>query len=156
MAEEPTKKPFYKRTSVLFVAALIIGAGIANAANSNSGSDAPESKQVATQEPQESQEPVEETQEPVEETPEPEVSEEPAVETFTMPNLRGMNLQTAQDTLQSLGSYALDQEDASGLDRFQINDSNWKVCRQDPVAGTQPNVDDVVTLWSVKLAETCP
>jgi hypothetical protein len=153
MADQPTtKKPFFKRTWVLVVAALFVGGIIANAANPKTTTDTPtfDNAQV-----EESQEPVEETQEPVEETPEPVVTEEPVVQTFKMPNFYGMNLQTAQDTLQSLGSYALNQEDASGLGRFQINDSNWKVCRQDPAAGSHPNVDDVITLWSVKLAESC-
>ena len=82
---------------------------------------------------------------------------EPAeVETFVVPDVVGQNLQYAQDTLQALGSYVMDQEDASGLDRFQIDDSNWQVCSQSPVAGTTIPIDDTVTLWSVKLGEACP
>ena len=76
--------------------------------------------------------------------------------TFVMPELVGMNLQDAQDRLQSLGSYVLDQEDASGLGRIQILDSNWVVCRQSPAPGTDVGLDEVVTLWSVKIDETCP
>jgi hypothetical protein len=79
-----------------------------------------------------------------------------AAETFTMPNLVGENLQLAQDTLQSLGSFVLDQEDASGLNRLQVNDSNWKVCTQAPKAGTKASLDSVVLLASVKLSEDCP
>jgi hypothetical protein len=82
---------------------------------------------------------------------------EPAeVETFVVPDVVGQNLQYAQDTLQALGSYVMDQEDASGLDRFQINDSNWQVCSQSPAAGATIPIDDTVTLWSVKLGEACP
>ncbi len=77
-------------------------------------------------------------------------------ETFAMPKLVGVNLQLAQDTLQSLGSYVLDQEDASGLERFQVNDSNWKVCSQKPKAGARVPIETVVLLNSVKLAEDCP
>lgn len=73
-----------------------------------------------------------------------------------MPKLVGVNLQLAQDTLQSLGSYVLDQEDASGLDRFQVNDANWKVCSQKPKAGAKVPIETVVLLSSVKLAEDCP
>ena len=80
----------------------------------------------------------------------------PEAETFTMPSLVGVNLQLAQDTLQALGSYLMDQEDASGLGRMQINDSNWVVCTQDPAPGEVVEVATVVTLASVKLAETCP
>ncbi|WP_255632955.1 PASTA domain-containing protein [Actinotalea sp. Marseille-Q4924] len=73
-----------------------------------------------------------------------------------MPDLVGQNLQYAQDTLQSLGSYVIDQEDASGLDRMQVNDSNWVVCSHEPVAGTVVPVEAQVTVWAVKIGETCP
>lgn len=107
--------------------------------------------------------PTQQQPEPAKQTPqaEPEAEEprdEPTnteVATFVMPDLVGMNLQTAQDTLQSMGSYLMDQEDASGLDRMQLVDSNWKVCVQFPDPGTEWAVDDVVTLSSVKLDENC-
>ena len=73
-----------------------------------------------------------------------------------MPALVGGNLQLAQDTLQAAGSYVLDQTDASGLFRVQINDSNWRVCTQDPAPGAVVPTDTMVTLGSVKLSETCP
>ena len=78
-----------------------------------------------------------------------------ATETFIMPKLVGKNLQVAQDQLQARGSYVLDQEDASGLNRFQVLDSNWKVCRQKPQAGKKVGIDQLVTLGSVKLEESC-
>ncbi len=96
------------------------------------------------------------------ETPSPESTEpsapaaEPVEETFTMPDLVGMNLQLAQDTLQSLNSWFIDQEDASGLDRMQMVDSNWQVCRQDPAPGTAVPISTIVTVWNVKLDEACP
>lgn len=74
---------------------------------------------------------------------------------FTMPNVVGMNLQLAQDLLQSKGSYLMDQTDAKGLGRFQILDSNWRVCKQSPSAGARISTSTVVTLASVKLAEGC-
>ena len=76
--------------------------------------------------------------------------------TFAMPEFTGVNLQLAQDTLQSFGSYLVDQEDASGLGRLQVLDSNWQVCSQSPVAGTSVSVDTVVLLASVKIGESCP
>ena len=82
---------------------------------------------------------------------------EPApVETFTMPKLVGVNLQLAQDMLQKKGSFLLDQEDALGLDRIQVLDSNWQVCKQSPKAGKKVAVDAMITLSSVKLSEDCP
>lgn len=76
-------------------------------------------------------------------------------ETFIMPNVIGMNLQLAQDLLQSKGSYLVDQEDFKGLGRFQLIDSNWKVCSQAPAAGKRVLTSTLVTLSSVKLSERC-
>lgn len=73
-----------------------------------------------------------------------------------MPKLVGQNLQLAQDILQKEGSFVMDQEDALGLDRIQVNDSNWQVCSQTPKAGTTSEVTAVITLASVKLTEDCP
>lgn len=75
---------------------------------------------------------------------------------FTMPNLVGMGLQDAQDLLQSQGSYLLDQQDASGLGRLQMIDSNWKVCTQSPSAGSSVGIQSTVQLGAVKLDESCP
>jgi len=77
-------------------------------------------------------------------------------ETFLMPKVVGMNLQKAQDLLQSLGSYLMDQTDASGLGRLQILDRNWKVCAQAPLPGKNTPITTIVTLASVKLTESCP
>jgi hypothetical protein len=74
---------------------------------------------------------------------------------FTMPKVVGMNLQLAQDLLQSKGSYILDQVDHKGLLRIQVLDSNWKVCKQTPTAGKVVLASTVVTLSSVKLTERC-
>ena len=75
---------------------------------------------------------------------------------IVMPKLVGQNLQLAQDILQKQGSFVMDQTDALGLDRIQVNDSNWTVCAQDPKAGTEIEASAVVTLASVKLTEKCP
>jgi len=54
-------------------------------------------------------------------------------ETAEIPNVVGMNLQDAQDCLQSKGFYYLDDQPAPGEPRFQVNDSNWTVIRQSDV-----------------------
>ena len=77
-------------------------------------------------------------------------------EKFVMPKLVGENLQLAQDKLQKLGSFLLDQQDAAGLDRFALVDSNWKVCSQKPKAGARIPIDTMVVLAAVKLDESCP
>ena len=84
-----------------------------------------------------------------------EATKSPAPEYFVMPNVVGMNLQLAQDLLQSKGSYLIDQEDFKGLGRFQLIDSNWKVCSQSPSAGKKSLTSTLVTLSSVKLSEKC-
>jgi hypothetical protein len=86
----------------------------------------------------------------------PEVDDPPESSSFTVPNMVGMNLQEAQDLLQSLGSHSLNQVDALGKDRSQIIDSNWKVCSQNPPAGDELAVTQEVTLQSVKNTESCP
>lgn len=82
--------------------------------------------------------------------------ESPPEQTFVVPDLVGMNLQDAQDALQALGSYLLDQEDASGEGRLQIDDSNWQVCTQEPAPGTEVPLSATIRLDSVKLDEVCP
>ncbi|MBT0772727.1 PASTA domain-containing protein [Kineosporia sp. J2-2] len=75
---------------------------------------------------------------------------------FTMPDVVGGNLQQAQDELQSRGSYLLDQVDATSQHRFQLLDSDWKVCHQSPAAGTRTLKTSLVRLEAVKLDENCP
>ena len=76
--------------------------------------------------------------------------------TLVMPSLVGRGLQDAQDELQSLGSFVLDQQDASGQARRQLIDSNWRVCSQEPAAGSLISVSSPVVLRSVKNDESCP
>ncbi|WP_336724769.1 PASTA domain-containing protein [Cellulosimicrobium cellulans] len=113
---------------------------------------------------------VAEEAEPQEDAPapddtEPEQSGEPETassadqeveQTFEMPSVVGQNLQDAQDLLQTLDSYVMDQVDATGLERFAVNDSNWTVCAQDPAPGAVVPISTVVTLSAVKLDEACP
>lgn len=80
----------------------------------------------------------------------------PAVaQTFVMPPLVGMNLQKAQDALQERGSFLLTQTDGTGQGRFQVLDSGWKVCAQDPAPGTVTDLATLVELVAVKLSEAC-
>ena len=103
------------------------------------------------------EEPTESTPAPSESSVEPEEPLESAVaETFVMPKVTGLVLQDAQDLLQTLGSYLMDQQDASGLERLQIDDSNWKVCAQAPKAGSKVPIETIVVLKAVKLRESCP
>lgn len=71
-----------------------------------------------------------------------------------LPGMVGENLQFAQDSAQAAGFYVLDDQDASGLGRFQVMDRNWTVCSQEPGPGTYP-VDTKVTFYAVKTGESC-
>jgi beta-lactam-binding protein with PASTA domain len=98
----------------------------------------------------------EQTEEAEQRSPQPDSATSDTAETFTMPNLVGENLQDAQDKLQALDSFFLQQNDATGMERFQVIDSNWKVCTQKPSAGQKVPVEKMVVLEAVKLDETCP
>jgi hypothetical protein len=75
---------------------------------------------------------------------------------FTMPSLEGRNLQAAQDQLQSLGSYLLHEEDASGQGRYTVLDRDWRVCSQSPAPKAMVLKTHIVILRAVKLPENCP
>ncbi|MFE9684163.1 hypothetical protein [Streptomyces sp. NPDC006285] len=75
-------------------------------------------------------------------------------ETATLPDMTGEVLQTAQDEAQARGFYSLTSSDATGQDRFQAFDRNWKVCSQAPAPGKHP-VDTTINFDTVKLSEAC-
>jgi hypothetical protein len=71
----------------------------------------------------------------------------------------GKNLQIAQDDLQEASGdpfFVSFSEDATAADRVQILDSGWQVCAQDPAPGTRIGLYDDVTLYTVRVSETCP
>lgn len=70
-----------------------------------------------------------------------------------MPNVVCMNLQAAQDFIQSeTGVFYSRSEDATGAGRSQLIDSNWIVVAQRPAPGTPIGEGDAV-LSAVKLGE---
>lgn len=78
---------------------------------------------------------------------------------FVMPDAVGMNLQDAQDLLQSASGnmfFYTSSVDASGEDRMQLMDSNWYVCVQNIPAGTALTGDEEITFAVVKTDEVCP
>jgi hypothetical protein len=72
----------------------------------------------------------------------------------TVPNVRCMDLQAAQDTLQAAGFFNLGSEDGSGQGRMQILDRDWVVIAQSVPAGAQPSPLKRVVLASVKYGES--
>ncbi|MFF5980861.1 PASTA domain-containing protein [Streptomyces olindensis] len=79
-------------------------------------------------------------------------ADEAEPETSEVPDVVGMNHREAQNLLRSEG-FMVNEEDASPEGRWILDNSNWKVCRQDPA----PGATDVlrVAIYSVKLDESC-
>lgn len=79
-----------------------------------------------------------------------------SAEAKPVPNFVGMGLQSAQDTAQAAGFYALASHDSLGRDRMQALDRNWKVCFQNVTAGKTVSTDTKLDFGTVKIEETCP
>lgn len=78
---------------------------------------------------------------------------------FVMPNEVGKNLQAAQDDIQRVSGnpvFITFSHDATGQERHQILDRNWKVCSQNVAPGTQVQDTTKITFAVVKLDESCP
>jgi hypothetical protein len=80
-------------------------------------------------------------------------------EVYYVPDMTGVNLQTAQDCLQELGFYMLDDQPAPGQPRLQISDRNWRVVDQN-VQGRVEDQGVKIILESTKEGDTgseyCP
>jgi hypothetical protein len=75
-----------------------------------------------------------------------------------MPDLVGTGLQEAQDAIQGLTDFAIPittSHDATGKDRSQVMDRNWKVCDQSVPPGTTITPGSAIDFGAVKLDETC-
>jgi len=80
----------------------------------------------------------------------------PAV-SFTMPDFVGMDLQSAQDLVQTNGVWLSVSHDLLGS-RNQAIDSNWMVCDQNIPAGQQVTgeAEGTIDFGVVKRGEICP
>jgi hypothetical protein len=77
---------------------------------------------------------------------------------WTMPNLVGTGLQEAQDAIQELTGFGIavtTSHDATGADRMQVSDRNWKVCTQNVPPGATINRETRIDFGAVKLEESC-
>ncbi|OXS31202.1 PASTA domain-containing protein [Streptomyces sp. XY006] len=93
------------------------------------------------------------TTEPDTDAPTTEASSDDAEpETSEVPDVVGMNHGEAQSLLRSEG-FMVNEEDASPEGRWILDNSNWKVCRQDPAPGATDALR--VAIYSVKLDESC-
>ena len=76
---------------------------------------------------------------------------------FAMPNFVGMDLQSAQDAVQTHGIFFSKSHDLLGS-RHQVLDSDWMVCAQNIPAGQQvtSDIEAQIDFGVVKRAENCP
>ena len=77
---------------------------------------------------------------------------------WTMPDLVGVNLQDAQNAIQSLTDFEIavtTSHDESGAGRQQVVDRNWKVCSQNVAPGEEITTSTRIDFGTVKLEESC-
>jgi hypothetical protein len=103
----------------------------------------PEASEVAESAPSESAE-------------DPTTADVPVVD-FVMPDFTGIDLQTAQNTVQDNGVFLSVSHDLRGS-RNQMLDSNWIVCTQNIPAGERVtgDVEGKIDFGAVKRGESCP
>ena len=70
-----------------------------------------------------------------------------------LPDVVGMNHQSAQDRLQRAGFYNLRERDCTGRGRLLLFDRNWKVQRMSPQEGKRVSTQRAITLCSVKYTD---
>ena len=76
-----------------------------------------------------------------------------AAPTKRVPNVVGMNHQSAQNRLQAHGFHNLRERDCTGRGRLLLFDRNWRVVRQSPEAGRRVRTNRRITLCSVKYTD---
>jgi len=160
----PEKKPLYQRSwfvVVVVIAALaVIGSALDNKDDaSTAASTAPTTS--TTPAPVVTQPSVVVTQAPVPivvtPPPAPTTVETPAGVDFVMPDFVGMDLQSAQNLVQTNGVFVSRSHDLLGS-RNQVLDSNWIVCDQNIAAGQQVigDAEGLIDFGVVKRQESCP
>lgn len=77
-----------------------------------------------------------------------------------MPDLRGKDLQTAQDAIQALTDdevFFTYSHDATGQGRHQFLDRDWQVCTETPRAGARFTTNTRIDFGVVRIdTESCP
>lgn len=79
---------------------------------------------------------------------------------WAMPNVIGMDLQGAQDAIQSVSGgqvWFSSSTDLTGQDRAQLSDRNWQVCSSTPAPGATFTVSTKIDFGVVRIdSEECP
>jgi hypothetical protein len=166
-AAQPQRPRWYSRAWVVGPAMGLVGIGVGAASAGSSGSAAEAASALSTVTITEhATATVEVTSPPVKVTvtKSPEGSSQVGNDSaapdgsFVMPNEVGKGLQASQDDLQAISGDPLHYSASRDAlaDRFQIIDSDWKVCSQNVAPGTRVTSNMTVTFRVVKLDETCP
>ena len=81
-------------------------------------------------------------------------------QSWKMPDLRGKNLQDAQDAIQLLTNdqvFFSGSTDLTGQGRNQIMDRNWQVCTSTPAPGASFTAETSIDFGVVRIdTESCP
>jgi hypothetical protein len=81
-------------------------------------------------------------------------------QSWTMPDLRGQNLQAAQDAIQALTNdkvFFSGSTDLTGQGRHQVLDRNWQVCTSTPAPGNAFTESTAIDFGVVRVdTESCP
>lgn len=78
-----------------------------------------------------------------------------AAPTGQLPDLTGMPLLAARTMAGDADFTQVSAHDATGAERAQVADGDWKVCLQQPAPGPA-GLDDPIELAVVMIAEVCP
>ncbi|WP_104526362.1 hypothetical protein [Blastococcus atacamensis] len=150
----PAAKPFYKRPWFVVVAGIIVLGTIGNAVGAGDEKPTDEAAATSTSAAAPTTPAPQAVAPPVATTPA--TSAAPVVD-FVMPDLVGIDLQTAQNAVQDNGVFLSLSHDLLGS-RNQALDSNWMVCDQNIPAGQRVtgNAEGAIDFGVVKREEFCP
>jgi hypothetical protein len=157
----PPKLPLYKRPwFIVVLACLFAVVVIGSALGGNDGGSTPAAYSSTTEAPATSSSvaPPPTTQAPVVPAAPASTTEvAPAGVDFAMPDAVGMDLQSAQNLVQTYGVFFSKSHDLRGS-RNQLVDSNWMVCDQNIPPGQQVTGDaeGLIDFGVVKREEACP
>ncbi len=155
-----TPPPWYRKPWAIVLGVLlaigVIGAAVnGGKTETASSTDAAPTSSSAVQSPSAAPPPSTQAAPPPAATTPPPAA--PVAVSFTMPDFVGMDLQSAQNLVQTFGPWLSLSHDLLGS-RNQVLDSNWIVCDQNIPPGQQVTGDaeGLIDFGVVKREEFCP
>jgi hypothetical protein len=161
-SDAPPSTPWYRKPWAIILGVLLaiglIGAAVNGGKNENASStDAAPSSSTAVETSSAAPPPTTQAVAPPPATTPPPTTQAPVAAGFTMPDFVGMDLQSAQNLVQTFGPWLSLSHDLLGS-RNQVIDSNWIVCDQNIPPGQQVTGDaeGLIDFGVVKREEFCP